>query len=141
MKDSLLGGANHLVAPLIKHVPLDQIETWPEATKALTLEDVNGVLKTTLDPTYYVTGYLLPEKGDEASLENEAVSENPQKNPEPEELEKISEDKGVKKDAVPIEVFKKTPPSKNPPVKKPSLKKASPLKAEKTVQKKGIKHA
>ncbi|HBN21750.1 MAG TPA: hypothetical protein DD412_00735, partial [Holosporales bacterium] len=131
LKDSLLGGASHLVAPLIKHVPLEQIETWPEATKALKLEDVNEVLKTYLDPKYYVTGYLLPETG-----EGSPLTKAPQKNTEVKEPEKIVEDKGKKKADVPLKDFKK----KTPP-KKPSIKKTSPLKAAKKSRKKGIKHA
>jgi len=131
LKDSLLGGANHLVQPLIKHVPLEQIETWPEATKALKVEAVNEVLKTYLSPEYYVTGYLLPEKGEKASL-----VEAPQENAETKDPEKIVEDKGEKKVEVPLDIFKKETSSKTPPVKK-----VAPLKTENAPQKKGIKHA
>ncbi len=131
LKDSLLGGANHLIAPLIKHVPLEQIETWPEATKALKLEEVNGNLKTYLTPQYYVTGYLLPETGEQPPLAKE-----PQESVEVTEPEKIIEDKSDKKNEVPVDVFKKKASEKES-----SIKKASPLKAEKKSQKKGIKHA
>jgi zinc protease len=66
-KDSLSAGGEGLVAPLIKGVPLETIETWPVALKGLSPEIVNGVLKETLLPISYVLGYLLPEKKEKAT--------------------------------------------------------------------------
>lgn len=68
MKDSLLGGATDLIDPLIKGIPLEQIETWPDALKALKLDDVNKALTEHFAPQYYVAGYLLPEEEKDTPL-------------------------------------------------------------------------
>lgn len=60
-RDSLSGGAEGLVSPLVKGVPLDRIEQWPTDLKALSAADVNGVLQETLMQKYAVTGYLFPD--------------------------------------------------------------------------------
>ena len=62
IKDSLLAGAGHLISPLVKGVPLEQIENWPDLVKDLKLEDVNRSLKQYFGHKYYVQGVLLPEK-------------------------------------------------------------------------------
>ena len=127
LKDSLLGGANHLVAPLIKNIPLEQIETWPEATKALKPADVNEVLKVHLDPEYYVVGYLLPKKEGEAPALKESDGVGAQE----------------KADGI------KSPPEKvvsmqTPPLEKKEVPKEAPKdlpSANNTTQKQGAKNA
>tara|TARA_R110002095_G_scaffold215483_1_gene209845 strand:- start:444 stop:1991 length:1548 start_codon:yes stop_codon:yes gene_type:complete len=132
LKDSLLGGANHLVAPLIKNIPLEQIETWPETTKALKLEDVNGALKAHLAPQYYVFGYLLPEKMEAPGLLEKGDIEKPQ------EKEVIEKPKAAVKEVAQKKVSR---PKKIMPPKKPPFKKKPLIKAKNTTTRKGAKHA
>ncbi len=84
MKDSLLAGANQLVAPLIKGVPLEQIETWPETVKKIKLEDVNKAMKTYLQPEHYVLGYLLPKEIKVKKPQEESLPKKSPKEPSPE---------------------------------------------------------
>lgn len=135
LKDSLLGGATHLVAPLIKHIPLEQIETWPETTKSLKLEDVNKMLKDFLMPTHYVLGYLLPEKEVGPTI---TITEKPQEKTIQKETSKAVKTNLKKKVEKKIE---KKPPLKKGQPKKIFPPKKPPLKAKNTPKKTGANHA
>jgi Predicted Zn-dependent peptidases len=60
IKDSLLAGADHLIAPLIQQVPLANIEKGPQEVEAVTLDQVNQALRQYFNPPHYVQGELYP---------------------------------------------------------------------------------
>lgn len=60
LKDSLLAGADHLIDPLIKGVPLQKIEEWPDTLGNLSLEAVNATFKKYFTMTFFTVGHLLP---------------------------------------------------------------------------------
>lgn len=66
-RDSVMGPAMVVGQSLAYGMTLDEVETRPEKIQAVTLDDVNQVLRTYLDPVNPkhnpVVGYLIPKKG------------------------------------------------------------------------------
>ncbi|MBL0941304.1 MAG: insulinase family protein [Alphaproteobacteria bacterium] len=73
LKDDVLSGAQEFGAALAIGRPINDIELWPDRIKAVTVEDVNAVLKLVFEAKDHVTGLLMPEKVSAISLQNRGV--------------------------------------------------------------------
>jgi|TARA_R110001583_G_scaffold9281_2_gene44090 zinc protease len=62
-RDSLSAGARTLGEALAVGLTVDQVESWPDRIKAVTVEQVNDAARAVLDDKRSVTGWLLRPKG------------------------------------------------------------------------------
>ncbi|OKH87953.1 pitrilysin family protein [Thalassospira sp. TSL5-1] len=62
-RDSLSAGARTLGEALAVGLTVDQVESWPDRIKAVTLDQVNAAARNVLDDKRSVTGWLLRPKG------------------------------------------------------------------------------
>ena len=62
-RDSLSAGARTLGKALAVGLTVDQVESWPDRIKAVTLDQVNDAARAVLDDKRSVTGWLMRPKG------------------------------------------------------------------------------
>lgn len=61
LKDNVFGGAEELGMTLVTGRTIDDVESWPKKINAVTVRDVNAVLKLVFEAKDHVTTLLLPK--------------------------------------------------------------------------------
>ena len=61
-RDSVTAGARTFGAALTAGLTIADVENWPDAVQAVTVDQVNAAARYVFDPKRSVTGLLLPSR-------------------------------------------------------------------------------